>query len=74
MREPHGKTGHATGWVPISGNTRLMSVLLLVLRAERATSRAPVVAGFDMDGDICPGVLYHEIRFEMVGKIMGLVH
>jgi len=27
-----------------------------------------------MDGDICTGKLHLEIGFEMVGKIVGLIH
>ena len=46
--------------------------LFFVIRAERTAPVAAFVAGFYMNGDICPGVLHKQVRFEVVGKIVGL--
>jgi len=48
-------------------------VLLFLIGAEfPATVAFSFGAGLNMDGDRCPGVLGIQVRFEMVGQVMGL--
>jgi hypothetical protein len=52
----------------------LAGFVFFIKSTERPASVTTFIAGFGMNSDSCPRELNLKIRFEMVGKIMGLEH